>query len=101
MVHPTVQTAPVEYMPAIREPSDLIVPIKLVQANRAALRRVNQLRELHHRQQLPDQRRRHRMELRVRFGSGRERHFGFEEISETQNGEKRANELPDETQNCK
>lgn len=56
MIHPTVQTAPVEYMSAICEPSDLIIPIKFVQTNGTALRRVNQFGELNHRQQLPDQR---------------------------------------------
>ena len=47
VIHPTVQTAPVKYVPAIRLPSDLIAAVEFVQAHRTALRRVNQVREFH------------------------------------------------------
>lgn len=52
VVHPTVEAAPVEYVPAVRQPSDLVVAAKFVQTHRAILRRVHllrQIRELHYR----------------------------------------------------
>lgn len=75
--HPTVQTPSVEYVATVRQPSDLVLSLELVQAHRAALRRLHRhlhLRELHHRQDFPHQHRRHR--------PLRPRNVGFEEIVE-------------------
>lgn len=47
--HPTVETPLVEDVAAVREPSDLILTVELVEADGAALWRVHQLRELDHR----------------------------------------------------
>ncbi|CAL5442597.1 unnamed protein product [Camellia sinensis] len=59
VVHPRVDAAPVEDMAAVDQIPDLIVSVKLVKTHRAALGLVDQIRELHHRQELPDQHRGH------------------------------------------
>lgn len=75
--HPTVQTSPVEYVAAVCQPSDLLLSLELVKAHGAALRRrLLQLRELHHRQDFPDQEGRHGLELGHPVGPG---NVGFEE----------------------
>ncbi|GER30339.1 peptidyl-tRNA hydrolase II family protein, partial [Striga asiatica] len=68
VVHPAVQAAPVEYVPTVRQPPDLVLASELVQAHRAALRRpLRQIREPHHRERLADERRRHRSDIRPGF----------------------------------
>ncbi|KAK9280021.1 hypothetical protein L1049_013706 [Liquidambar formosana] len=106
VVHPTVQTAPVENVPAVRQPPDLFPSLELVEANGASLRLValagdRQVLELHDGQDFPDQ----------DCGYGRVfgyagRGFGpgnvrFEKIRETQKVEQRENEVSDETQKGK
>lgn len=56
-VHPPVQALPVEDVPAVAEPPDLLLrpPLELVQAHGAALGRVDQALEPDDGQHLPDQ----------------------------------------------
>lgn len=96
--HPTVQTTSVEDVGAVREPSDLVVILKLAQAHGAAVGRVHHLREPHHRQDFTDQELRHGLEFRyagIRVGPG---NVGFEEVVEAQEAEEVANQSPDEAQ---
>ncbi|KAI7989437.1 hypothetical protein LOK49_LG13G01123 [Camellia lanceoleosa] len=83
VVHPRVDAAPVEDMVAVDQIPDLIVSVKLVKTHRAALGRVDQIRELHHRQELPDQ---HRGQGEA-FGSGLPRNVWLQKIGETQKSE--------------
>ncbi|KAM7517988.1 hypothetical protein LguiB_016950 [Lonicera macranthoides] len=45
VVHPTIQAAHVEHVPAIRQPLDLIAGIEIVQANNTGLRRIDVIEE--------------------------------------------------------
>lgn len=96
--HPTVETAPVEYVAAIREPSDLVLSLELVEAHRAPLRRFlhrRQLGEFRHRKDFPDEQGAGRFEFgHYPIGPG---NVGFE----TQVAEDDGHELPDETQHGK
>ncbi|MED6203588.1 hypothetical protein PIB30_000672 [Stylosanthes scabra] len=54
--HPTVKASPVEYVPAVSQPSDLVLPFELVQTHCAALLRgVRHLTESDHREDFPDE----------------------------------------------
>lgn len=95
---PTVKAAPVEDVAAIHEASDLVLSFKVVEADRAALRRraaavhlLLQLRELCHRQDFFDEQGGHRLELRHPL---RPRNVRVE----TQVAEEDCHEFPYETQ---
>ncbi|MED6170895.1 hypothetical protein PIB30_035578 [Stylosanthes scabra] len=54
--HPTVKASPVEYVAAVSEASDLVLPLELVETHRAALLRgVRHLRESDDREDFPDE----------------------------------------------
>lgn len=109
MVHPTVQTSPVENVLTVGQASDLLPTFKLVKTDGATLRRVRcsgagdaaQVLELDHGQEFPDQERGHRWVFgRLAEGLG-PYDVGFKEIRETQEVKQRVNETPDETEKRK
>lgn len=97
--HPTVQTTSVEYVAAVRQPSDLVLSLELVQTHSATLRRLHlrprHLRELDHRQDFPDQHGRHGLQFRLPLGP---RNVGFEEIVEAHVAQEDGEEFSDEAQ---
>lgn len=104
MVHPTVETAPVEYVAAVSEPSDLFVSLELVEADGAAAvgRMVvvvaGQVLELDHGQDFSDQEGGNGLEFGQLVGAVGPGNVGFEEIAKTQIGEEAGYKLSDETQ---
>ena len=99
MIHPTVQTAPVEYVPAVRQPPDLVPSVEFVKADGAAFRQLHaQLRENDDREELPDQGGGYGAELWGTVGSGGEGDFGLEEIAEAEGAEESGNEFADKAE---
>lgn len=107
MIHPTVQTAPVENVPAVRQPPDLFLSLEFVETNGAILRHFAgagspaEVLILHHGKDFPDQDGGYGWVIRYagrRFGPWSIR---FQEIREAQKVEEGENEISDQTQKGK
>ncbi|TQD73205.1 hypothetical protein C1H46_041260 [Malus baccata] len=100
VVHPTVQTRPVKNVLAIRQTPDLVLHLKLVQADGATLRRVpGDVAEFDDGEKFLDQEGRRGWVFR-QVGSGLRPNdvVGFEKFGETQKVEERENEASDEAE---
>ncbi|KAK8688190.1 hypothetical protein V6N13_086966 [Hibiscus sabdariffa] len=105
MVHPTVQTRPMENVPTVPQPPDLFASFELVQANGATLRRLShdhQLLELYNGKDFTDQEGRYGRILGSCSGpvilpDG----VRLEEIGKPEAAEKSDNYIADETQKPK